>query len=150
MAIGGTLVASALLIQGAVASASPRDSNNPPGDSLQFDVQFSPFNYTDLGQPGPSAADVLVFHDTLLQHGQRVGDEVGTCVLVDPSLSNCTAVVRLDRQGRITYAFVNAPPARKQLAITGGSGAFRSAAGDGVLFERGDGTGTLTLNVTTR
>jgi hypothetical protein len=33
------------------------------------------------------------------------------------------------------------------LAVTGGSGAYRSAGGDGVLVENGDGTGTLTLDL---
>jgi hypothetical protein len=38
---------------------------------MTFHVVFSPFNYTDLGAPGPSAADVIVFHDQLLQDGTR-------------------------------------------------------------------------------
>jgi hypothetical protein len=156
IAVGGALVASAFLIQGATADASSGGPGSHPGSgstkTLQFDVQFSPFNYTDLGKPGPSAADVIVFHDTLLQHGSRVGDEVGSCVLVDPTgLANCTAVVRLGAKDTITYALVNAPPPRKVVAITGGSGAYRTAHGDGVLVENGDAanTGTLTLTVIT-
>jgi hypothetical protein len=119
---------------------------------VQFDVQFSPFNYTDLGQQGPSAPDAIVFHDTLLQHGRQVGDEVGSCVIVDPTgLSNCTAVMRLGHDDTISYAFVNAPPPRKVVAITGGSGAYRTARGDGVLVEHGDqaNTGTFTVTVIT-
>jgi hypothetical protein len=116
---------------------------------MTFQVKFSPFNYTDLGDPGPSAADVIVFHDELLQSSRHVGDEVGSCVLVDATgLSNCTGVMRLDGRGTITFAFVNAPPPHKVLAVTGGSGAFRTARGDGTLDENGDGTGTLVLRVT--
>jgi hypothetical protein len=152
IAVGGALVASALLIQGGAAGASSGGSDDHSDSrsakTLTFDVRFSPFNYTDLGQPGPSAADVIVFHDTLLQHGRRVGDEVGSCVLVDAGgLANCTAVVRLGQEDTITYALVNAPPPRKVVAITGGSGAYRTAQGDGVLVEHGDGTGTLVLTV---
>ena len=33
--------------------------------------------------------------------------------------------------------------------MTGGSGTYRTARGDGVLVENGDGTGTLTLEVLT-
>jgi hypothetical protein len=151
----GVVLTGALLLPGAVASAGSSDGNAQHGDrderTLQFDVHFSPFNYTDLGRPGPSAADVIVFHDTLLRHGQKVGDEVGSCVLVDPSgLSNCTAVIRLG-DDTLTYSLVNAPPPRKSLAITGGSGSYRTAHGDGVLVEHGDAanTGTLTLRVIT-
>jgi hypothetical protein len=95
---------------------------------------------------------VLVFHDTLLQHGREIGDEVGSCVVVDPSgLANCTGVVRLGEEDTITYAFVNAPPPRKTVAITGGSGTYRAAQGDGLLVENGDAanTGTLTLTIVT-
>jgi hypothetical protein len=146
-------VAAAFLNQVATASASPdvRTGGHDSEQTLRFDVQFSPFSYTDLGRPGPSAADAIVFHDTLSQHGRQVGDEVGNCVVVDASgLSNCTAVIRLG-DDTITFALVNAPPPRKVLAITGGSGAYRTADGDGVLVENGDAanTGTLTLRVST-
>ncbi len=152
MAAAGTaLVGSAVLVQGSVASAS---SGDPAGDgqsTVVFDVVFSPFNYTDLGEPGPSAADLIVFHDTLLQDGREVGHEVGSCVVVDADgLASCTAVLTVDGQGTIAYALENAPPPRKVLAITGGSGDYRTARGDGVLVEHGDGTGTLTLRIDTR
>ena len=80
---------------------------------MTFHVVFQPFNYTDLGAPGPSAADVIVFHDQLSQNGTAVGDEVGSCVLVDETgLSNCTGVMQLEDRGTIAFAFVKltAPP----------------------------------------
>jgi hypothetical protein len=139
--------------QGSLASASPSDSSHGHDTVLEFDVQFSPFNDTDLGDPGPSAADLVVFHDLLRVDGTEVGHEVGSCVVVDPDgLSSCTAVITLD-DGTIAFALENAPPPRKVLAVTGGSGSYRSAGGDGVLVENGDGTetkpgtGTLTLHL---
>jgi hypothetical protein len=142
------VVAPALLVQGANAAPDPSGSAQDHRTTLRFDVQFSPFSYTDLGQPGPSAADMIVFNDVLLRDGQQVGHETGSCVVVDPSgLSNCTAVLTVDGRGTITYALENSPPPRKTLAVTGGSGAFRTAAGDGVLLEHGDGTGSLTLTI---
>ena len=59
-----------------------------------FHVLLSPFNYTDLGAPGPSAADVIVFHDQLQQGDKTVDDEIGSCTLVDPfdALANSTGV----------------------------------------------------------
>lgn len=144
VAVGASLAASVLLLQGSVTGAA----NGQGGRTMTFHVVFAPFNYTDLGAPGPSAADVIVFHDQLSQDGQAVGDEVGSCVLVDETgLSNCTGVMQLEGRGTITFAFVNAPPPHKVLAVTGGSGDFITARGDGTLDENGDGTGTLVLTL---
>ncbi|MEU2348164.1 hypothetical protein [Modestobacter sp. NPDC049651] len=156
LAVGGVLVAAGVAVPAAVAGASPQDGR--PGrdgyeTTLEFEVRFSPFDYTDLGAPGPSAADTIVFRDTLWQDGRQVGDEVGSCVVVDPTgLSNCTGVVRLDGDDTIAFSLVNAPPPRKTLAVTGGSGRYRAVRGDGVLVERGDegSTGTLTLRLAVR
>ncbi len=157
LTVGATLVAGVLVAGAATATA---DSGSPDEHdglrhghevTLRFDVETSPFSYTDLGAPGPSAADVIVFNDRLLVDGRAVGHEVGSCVVVDPSgLSNCTAVVTLDGEGTITYAFENAPPPEKRLAVTGGSGTYRTAHGDGSFVESGQETGTLTLNLVLR
>ena len=145
------VAASAVLVLAAVAVAGPSAAASDDEDTLEFDVAFSPLSYTDLGDAGFSAADVIVFHDRLLRDGRQVGHEVGSCVLVDASgLANCTAVLTLDDRGTIAFAFENAPPPEKTLAITGGSGDFSDAGGDGTLVEHGDGTGTLTLSVDPR
>ena len=154
LTVGATLVASVLVVGAATAMAEP-GTPDQHGDrdrghelTLRFHVETRPFNYTDLGEPGPSAADVIVFHDQLFLDGREVGHEVGSCVVVEPSgLSNCSAVVTLDGQGTITYAFENAPPPEKRLAITGGSGMYRTAHGDGSFVESGQETGTLVLNL---
>jgi hypothetical protein len=149
LGIGGVVTAAALLVGGSSAGAATSGDDGAGRHlTLTFDVVTSPFSYTDLGAPGPSAADIIVFHDTLLTHGEEVGHEVGSCVVVDPSgLANCTAVVTLDDRGTITYALENAPPPEKVLAITGGSGKYRTARGDGRFVESGHGTGTLTLSL---
>jgi hypothetical protein len=143
----GIGVVAAGLIAGASASAGTGDDETV----LVFDVQTSPFDLTDLGEPGLSAADQIVFHDQLLQDGNHVGHQVGGCVLVDAeAFANCTGVVTLDGRGTITYAFENAPPPEKTVAITGGSGDFRAAHGDGVFLEAEDQTATLTLTLVRR
>ena len=149
-AVGAALAAAALVVPGAVAGADPGGDEGGDGREvvLEFHVVTSPFSYTDLGEPGPSAADVVVFSDRLQRDGADVGHEVGSCVVVDPSgLANCTAVATLDGEGTVTYAFENAPPPEKTLAVTGGSGDYRTAHGDGVFLEHGDGTATLTLSL---
>ncbi len=116
---------------------------------LRFDVEFSPFKLIDIGRDDQvSDGDEIVFHDTLLGRGRQIGDQLGSCVVVDETvgLANCTMVIRLP-QGKITPAFDNAPPPTKTLAITGGTGRYRTAHGEGTLIEAGDGTGTLTLRL---
>ena len=149
MVVGVSLAVSVLLLQGSALGAAPStDGGGTHGRTMTFHVVFAPFNYTDLGAPGPSAADVIVFHDQLFKGTKAVGDEVGSCVLVDATgLSNCTGVIQLTNRGTITFSFVNAPPPHKVLAITGGSGQFRTAHGDGTLDENTDGTGTLVLRL---
>src|SRR4051812_37116423 len=95
LAVGVLLAASVLLLQGSAVGAGT--GNDRGGHTMTFHVLFPPFNYTDLGAPGPSAADVIVFHDQLIQSGKTVGDEVGSCVLVDETgLSNCSGVIQLE------------------------------------------------------
>jgi hypothetical protein len=82
-------------------------------------------------------------------NGSSVADEVGSCVVVDPTgPSNCTAVIQLTGRGTIAFAFVNSPPPHKVLAVTGGSGQFREVRGDGTLDENDDQTGTVVLQLT--
>ena len=143
VAVGLSLAAWVLLLQGSALGAATGG-----GRIMTFHVVFAPFNYTDLGAPGPSAADVIVFHDQLSQNGTAVGDEIGSCVLVDETgLSNCTGVMQLEHRGTIAFAFVNSPPPHKVFALTGGSGEFRTTRGDGTLDENGDGTATLVLRL---
>ena len=156
----GTLAAAALLLAGgsvlngtaagATATAPTSASTADRSASIvRFDVEFSPFKLIDIGKDGQvSDGDEIVFHDTLLKHGRQVGDELGSCVIVDQTagLANCTMVIRVPR-GKITAAFDNAPPPTKTPAITGGTGRYRTARGDGTLVEAGDGTGTLTLRI---
>jgi hypothetical protein len=151
--------AAALVVGVVVAVAIPAASQAArPGPAksrtLVFHVVFSPeeiIQANNVRNPnGPfSLGDEIVFHDQLFSGGQNVGDEAGSCVFVDVSqapLTKCTDVVQLPG-GTITAQFLNAPPPLKQLAITGGSGVYDAAGGDGTLLELGNGTGTLTLHV---
>jgi hypothetical protein len=152
LAAGGAAVAAAVTLQGSAAGAASPHSDSTEGSheatTMTFDVKFSPFNYIDLAKPGPSAADEVVFHDKLFKNGLQVGDDLGSCILVDPNgLANCTGVVRL-AHGTITFAFANEPPPRKILAITGGTGKYRTARGDGFVVESGtNSSGTFSLRI---
>ena len=146
-----------LAVAGAFSvSAVAADDRGPDeARTLLFDVEFSPQtiiaanNERDPNSPF-SVGDEIVFQDVLLQNGEQVGDEVGSCVLVALApevVANCSAVFRL-ADGDITAQFWNSPgPDPKSVALTGGTGAYRDIGGEGTLVEFGDETGTLTLEV---
>jgi hypothetical protein len=121
--------------------------------TLHFDVRFSPFDLIDVDHSGAqdfSNGDEIVFHDQLFSHQRRVGDQGGSCVIIDGSvgLANCTGVVRL-RDGQISYQFLNSPPPDKTLVVTGGTGRYLNVGGKALLHEDATGpTGTLTLYLT--
>ena len=146
-----------LLAVGTLAAAAPGGSNSGSsgnaGKTLTLDVHFSPFEIVPSNaSPDPNSpfklGDLLIFHDLLFVSGKQVGDEAGFCVIVDPGqgLANCNSTIRL-AGGTITTQFLNAPPPLKTLAITGGSGKYRKAAGDGTLLENPDQTGVETLHL---
>jgi len=143
-------VASAVAIPIASQAAGPSPAKS---QTLVFHVAFSPPEFVpanNVRNPHSPYAlgDEIVFHDQLFSGGQHVGDEAGSCVIVDVShvLANCTMVIRLPG-GTITGQFLNAPPPHKQIALTGGTGVYDAAGGDGTLVEFPNQTGTLTLHV---
>jgi len=131
------------------------DSSTGRSRTLVFDVVFSPFtiaatnNVRDPNAPF-SIGDEILFHDQLSVGGRPAGDSVGSCVVVvlsPAALANCTGVFRL-AGGDIAAQFVAVQgPTPKDVAVTGGTGAFRNVGGDGSLVEFGDGTGRLTFNL---
>jgi len=143
-------VASAVAIPIASQAAGPSPAKSK---TLVFNVVFSPPEFVqanNVRNPNSpySLGDELVFHDQLFSGSQHVGDEAGSCVIVDVThvLANCSMVVRLPG-GTITGQFLDAPPPHKQIAITGGTGVYDAAGGDGTLVEFGTFHGKLTLHV---
>src|SRR5437773_2048177 len=135
-----TSAAAALLLglAGVVAVAAASQAAEPgttKSRTLTFDVVFSPFTpiaaNNDRDPNSPFAlGDEIVFHDQLFSNGKRVGDDLGSCVIVSPApelLNNCTMVIRLPG-GDITAQFATSPgPAPKPLALTGGTGTYRNS-----------------------
>ena len=148
--IGGALALLLTLGGVAIAGAAPKGK---PADAkaktLRVDVQFSPFHLVDVGQDGaPSLGDYVVFHDVLLVDGRRVGDEGGTCPLVDVAqgLIHCTGTIRLPG-GQIAFQGLTTTAPTKQVAITGGTGRYQGVGGEATLVEFPDQTGTLTIRL---
>jgi hypothetical protein len=141
-----------LLLLGGVAIAGAAPGAKPAGTTartLRFDVRFSPFHLVDAdGDGAPSLGDYPVFHDILLRDGEEVGDEGGTCPIVDveQGLIHCTGTMRLP-DGQLTFQGLTTTAPTKQLAITGGTGRYQGMGGEATLVELGDGTGTLTVRL---
>jgi hypothetical protein len=159
VALAGAAAALVLGLAGVVAIAAASQAAEPStgrSTTLTFDVVFSPFtpvaanNERDPNSP-IALGDEIVFHDQLFAKGRQVGDQLGSCVIVDVTpelLANCTLVIRLPG-GTITGQFASVPgPAPKALALTGGTGTYRNVGGEGTLVEFGVGNkGSLTLHV---
>ena len=154
-AVAGVAIAALAAVTGTVsAAASPAASPaTAPSTTLTFSVHFSQFEALHLNpNPDPKTGygfgDELTFHDQLFAHGTHAGDEGGSCVIVDGSepLANCTEVIEL-QHGTIAAQFLNGPPPLKHLALTGGTGIYRTAGGEGTLVEFGSTRGKLTLHL---
>jgi hypothetical protein len=135
-----------------IASAPADHAHGDNGRRLHFDVHFSPFTLVDVDGSGThnfTDGDEIVFHDQLLVKGNQVGDEGGSCEIIDgaAALANCTGVIRLPH-GLISYQFLNEPPPDKTFVITGGTGRYLNVGGTGHLHEDATGpTGTLTVRL---
>ena len=146
-------------VAGVVSFAAASQAAGPsPAEShtLVFKVVFSPFEpvqANNVRNPHSRFAlgDEIVAHDHLFSHGRHAGDDALSCVIVavqpDITLANCAGVFRL-RRGTIAFQTTAIPgPKPKDLAVTGGTGIYRNAGGDGTLVEFGNGKGRLTLHV---
>jgi hypothetical protein len=156
---GAAVAALVLGLAGVLSFAAVSQAAGPPpaeSQTLVFEVVFSPFELVqanNVRNPNSPIAlgDEIVAHDQLFSHGQPVGDDAFSCVVVsvppDTTLANCTGVFRLPG-GTIAIQTTATPgPAPKELAVTGGTGSYRNAGGDGTLVEFGNGKGRLTLHV---
>jgi Allene oxide cyclase barrel like domain len=89
---------------------------------------------------GPSLGDQIVFSDNLFRNGKKVGTDGGACTVTNVSkdlskvTANCVATLSLRRgqitlQGLVTFTETGQPPPFF-VAITGGTGAYRTAHGE--------------------
>jgi Dirigent-like protein len=159
VALTGAAAALAVALVGVVTIAAASQAAEPSTNkakTLTFEVVFSPFtpiaanNQRDPNSPF-ALGDEIVFHDQLFAGGKRVGDDLGSCVIVSITAqelaANCSLVIRLP-EGNLTGQFVAIQgPAPREIAVTGGTGAYRAAGGEGTLVEFGNGRGRMTLQV---
>jgi hypothetical protein len=152
----------AAVVVGGAVSASAAPSAAPAaaqqqGTVLRFDIAFRPMdqNYVDLGTPGPGVGDLLVFQDRILSHGRQVGVEGGSCTITallpgDHFQTHCVGTVSLPA-GQIAFQGLVSDAPSKPMAVVGGTGRYRTAAGELTVLELGENeAGTLTIRLAGR
>jgi hypothetical protein len=119
------------------------------GTNDSYVVHFSPLNIVDTGKKGLTAGDLIVSHDVLYRHGKAVGHGALTCTITDPRVPEAACSVTWQLPGgTLSGQFLNSPPPRKTVAITGGTGRYLGARGQAVIVESGrnqTGNATFTL-----
>jgi hypothetical protein len=137
----------------AAMALGPQAFAAPPRQmTLHYGMRFIDDAQYDLGAPGPSAGDQRTFYDVLVNHkGRRVGYSGGSCAVesMQPPVFSCTVTFSLPGGQLATQLLTTPGPAPKPLAVTGGTGAFRYARGEGTLVEHGKRTGSVTFHLTT-
>jgi hypothetical protein len=161
--------ASALSLAGATwLIGSPAPAAPKGGTTITLDVHFSGFFLLDFSATGvktvtsfqdpfdPSTGDQVVFRDELLRHGKVVGHDGGTCTVTefiptdaDPIKLTCQVTFELPEGSIATQGLATNNPV-KPLVITGGTGRYVGAAGDTVLTEFGDETGSVVFHLARR
>jgi Dirigent-like protein len=104
--------------------------------------------FLDHGSQGPTVGDEFVTGQRVLRRGRPVGRAGGSCQIVAPTTGpdrftfHCTVTLRLPA-GQIALdglaTFGEQGPQPMTMAITGGTGNYRLARGQGAIEERPDG-----------
>ena len=96
-------------------------------------------NFVDVGPTGPSPGDIYVFVDDVFfpdAPTRKVGEALGRCTLIDPASVRLGCNIRTTLPGgslTTDGTLVNVTGATSTGAITGGTGKFRNARGEGRL-----------------
>jgi hypothetical protein len=133
----------AIAVAATLATAGAASAGGQKSDS--YVVHFSPLNIVDTGKKGMTAGDLIVSSDLLLRNGKQVGRAALTCTITNPKVpEGACAITWALPGGTVSGQFLNSPPARKLVAITGGTGAYVGARGQALLVESGKNqTGSL-------
>jgi hypothetical protein len=136
------VVALGVLIFGTGVAAAHGDR----GKTLRLVAVDATEEFVDVGVPGPSLGDEIVFSETLLKDRRDVGRSGGVCTITrgvppyDIVDLQCVVTLRV-RGGQITLQGLNEvqgedDPGPFRLAITGGTGKYRGASGEARFRQR--------------
>src|SRR3954447_7743317 len=138
----GVLTALALALGAVAVGANPFGTASDPQRIDVISRATAINNFVDVGPAGPSPGDIYVFVDDVFlpnAPNTRVGQALGRCTLIDPATARlgCNIRTSLDVKDKNTITtdgtLINLPDTVSTGAITGGTGRFRNARGEGVL-----------------
>jgi hypothetical protein len=131
-------VAAASAVAAADASVEHDDGSRGHRQIIELVAEQADDSLLDLGDTGFGLGDQLLIADVLTRHGHEVGRSAGTCQIVrlagEEFTVNCVTTLALPEgqltvQGSLTVGGADPFIA----AVTGGTGAFRSAHGEMVI-----------------
>ena len=110
------------------------------------DARTSKAQFIDIGEPGDSVGDILVFDQPLLDATrQRIGTNSGTCIRTRAGHSfQCSWTLSLEN-GTIQVAGREFDQGASPITIVGGTGAYSGISGEMESVNNNDGTFTQTL-----
>jgi hypothetical protein len=142
-----------MVVLGMLVSAVPiahASGQRDKTDTLRIVAVEIQSEFLDLGTPGPSLGDELVFSETLFKNKREVGTSGVVCTVVqaippyDVLTFHCVGTLSL-RGGQITLQGLievqgEDDPGPFVVAITGGTGKYRGAGGEAKVRDVGEVT----------
>jgi hypothetical protein len=152
------LAAAGIVLVGASSVAAATDNQYGAGSQvLRLVTRTDQFTLVDNDKDGPGLGDSLIISDRVFQGGKQVGTDGITCTFVTAtahSLTNHCVMTLSLRNGQITMQGLSVGPAGPprepfvfEMAITGGTGAYRSARGATKVVDLPDETERLTVHL---
>lgn len=151
-----TVTAAALLATMGVMSLATASATQDRDITLTLRTTTIQETSLDHEPHGFSQGDEFIFADQLFMGGKAIGLDGGSCTVVHAAgptpgpESHLQCVVTFDLpKGQITAQgmFAMEPLRRAPFAITGGTGAYRDAGGQGTVTETGTDTARVILHV---
>lgn len=139
-AVAAIVTLGMLVLSSGTAAADGKGKNR---DSLRLVATQLDSEFVDVGAPGPSLGDMLVFSESLAEHRRNVGTSGVVCTVTETvppytvSTYHCVGTLSL-RRGQIALQGLIEIQGDDDMgpftvAITGGTGAFRGASGQAVV-----------------
>jgi hypothetical protein len=143
-AVAAVVTLGVLVVSSGTGAADGRKGKHRE-DSLKIVATTLQEQVLDLGAPGSSLGDEFIFSEKLRKDGREAGTSGGVCVVTEPvppysvATFHCVATLSL-RRGQITLQGLveiqgEGDPGPFTVAITGGTGAYRGASGEAVIWD---------------
>jgi Allene oxide cyclase barrel like domain len=133
LSVLGAAIAVAALVVGVAIPAAGSSGQAGKNRTFRVTATVTEVSQIDLGAPGPSLGDEIVFSGELLQGGQQIGHQGAVCTTVSLQRQEdqCNATYSFGG-GQITAqaVFILGSAAPYEVAITGGTGKYEGAKGE--------------------